>query len=70
MRILKGLDLDISLEEHRQAESDRISEVYPVCICCKHSIFGCDTYRVIGRMYICGDCDSISEVGCTNDLEV
>ena len=70
MRRIYGLDLDKALEERRQAEHDRHQEVYPRCICCKHSIFGCDTYRVIGRMYICGDCDSISEVGHTNDLEV
>lgn len=70
MRIICGLDLGIALEEQRQAEHDRRKEAYPRCICCKHSIFGCDTYRVIGEQYICGDCDNISEVGYTNDLEV
>lgn len=70
MQILDGLDLAIALEERRQAEHDRRRDAYPRCICCKHSIFGCDTYRVIGEKYICGDCDSISEVGRTNDLEL
>lgn len=70
MKRIYGLDLDIALEERRQTEHDRRQEAYPRCICCKHSIFGMETYRVIGRMYICGDCDSISEVGYTNDLEV
>jgi len=70
VRLMNGLDLDIALEERRQTEYDRRRDPYPRCICCKHSIFGCATYRVIGRLYICGDCDSISEVGYTNDLEV
>ena len=70
MKIMTGLGLDIALEEQRQAEHDRRRDAYPKCICCKHSIFGCDTYRVIGGLYICGDCDSVSEVGHTNDLEV
>lgn len=70
MRLINGLDLDIALEERRQTEHDKRQDAYPRCICCNHSIFGCDTYRVIGRLYICGDCDSISEVGYTNGLEV
>lgn len=70
MRIANGLDLGIALEERRQAEHDRRREAYPRCICCGRSTFGCETYRAIGDKYICGDCDSISEVGYTDDLEV
>ncbi len=70
MKIINGLDLGIAMEEQRQSEHDRRQDAYPRCICCKHSIFGCDTYRVIGRLYICGDCDSVGEVGRVDELEV
>lgn len=70
MGLMNGLDLTIAQEERRQAAWDRRKSAYPDCICCGHSIFGCETYRQIGNYYICGDCDCISEVGFTVDLEV
>lgn len=70
MNVPDNFDIDLAGDIRRQAVLDRKRNGYPTCLCCRHSIFGCDTYRVIGNYYICGDCDSISEVGYTNDLEV
>lgn len=70
MKIPDNFDNDLAAQQRRDAVLDRRREVYPVCRICGHSIFGCETYRVIGNYYICGDCDSISEVGRTEDLEV
>ena len=70
MSLFDEIDLAIAAHERSEARADRRRSAYPICICCGHSIFGCDTYREIGNKYLCGDCDSISEVGYTNDLEI
>lgn len=61
---------DLAHQERCDAELDRKRNAYPICRCCGHSIFDCETYRQIGNLFICGDCDSISEVGRTDELEV
>lgn len=70
MNVPDNFNTDLAHQERRDAELDRRRDTYPICRCCGHSIFGCETYRAIGNFYICGDCDCISEVGRTDELEV
>lgn len=67
---IDDLQMEICIHLNQEAEADRRRDAYPTCICCGHSVFRCETYRVVGERYICGDCDSISELGFTEDLEV
>ena len=55
-------------EELRQAHYDAMCARYPGCACCKRSIYRGSTYRRIGDLYFCEDCDLGSEVGAVEDL--
>lgn len=70
MNIPDNHEAHLFVEDHRQAAWDRKCAAYPQCQCCGHSLLRCSTYRRTGNVYICGDCDAISEIGNTDELEV
>ena len=55
-------------EERRQALYDAKCARYPQCKCCGRSVYRGSTYRRIGSLYFCEDCDAGSEVGAVEDL--
>ena len=67
MPLLDLYEADVQ-EERRQAAYDLKCARYPECACCKRSIYRGATYRRIGDLFFCEDCNDASEEGAVEDL--